>query len=300
MERRAFVSEVETFSLSHRDLEFTGKALGQGPVVLMLHGFPDSVASFDSQLPAFAEAGYRAVAVTMRGYEPSSQPADGDYHAIRMAEDVVAWIDQLGVGKVHLVGHDWGANIAYAAAALAPDRLASLTTIAVPHPVRFGEAFAINPEQQARSGYIMEFQTPGFEQRIVADDCAYLEALWRNWSPGWSIPAALLAEMKATFAQSGVARAALAYYRQAFDATSPAALQSHALFANPISVPTLGICGKEDGCISSDIFVNAMRTEDFAADLRVEQVEGAGHFTHAEAPDAVNSLILDWIKLHPE
>lgn len=274
--------------------------MGEGPIVLMLHGFPDSKASFDAQLPALAAAGYRAVAMTMRGYEPSSQPSDSDYHAIRMAEDVIAWIDQLGGKPTHLVGHDWGANIAYAAAAFAPDRLASLTTIAVPHPVRFGEAFASNPEQQARSTYIMEFQTPGFENRIIADDCAYLEALWRIWSPRWAIPRERLTAMKSTFSQPGVARAALEYYRQAFDAMSPAALETQSLFAKPITVPTLAICGNDDGCISSDVFVASMRTEDFPTGLRIERIPDAGHFTQAEAPAAVNTLILDWINSHRE
>jgi pimeloyl-ACP methyl ester carboxylesterase len=292
------VSEVESIKLSNGSLQFSAYAAGKGPTVLFLHGFPDSKASFDAQLPAFAQAGYRAVAATMRGYEPAAQPAEGDYHAIRMAEDVAAWIEQLDTKPVHLVGHDWGANIAYAAAALSPARIRSLTTIAVPHPVRFGEAFATSPEQQARSTYIMQFQQPGFEDRIVSKDCAYLEALWRSWSPEWAIPAATLTDMKAVFKQPGVARAALEYYRQAFDTASPAALETQALFAKPIAVPTLAICGDTDGCISADIFVGAMRAEDFPTGLRVEQLKGAGHFVHIEQPRAVNDLILGWISSH--
>jgi pimeloyl-ACP methyl ester carboxylesterase len=300
VERRKIVSAVEALILTNGPLCFSARAVGEGPVVLCLHGFPDNLGTFDAQLPVLAAAGYRAVSVAMRGYEPSSQPADGDYHAIRMAEDVALWIDQLGGRPVHLIGHDWGASIAYAAAALAPEKMASLTTIAVPHPVRFGEAFAIDAEQQARSAYIMEFQAPGFADAIVADDCAYLELLWRKWSPGWAIPAHALAAMKATFAQPGVASAALEYYRQAFDAASPAALETQALLTDPIAVPTLGICGDDDGCIAADIFAGAMRTEDFPNGLRVERIKGAGHFVHAEAPEAVNSLILGWIAQHPQ
>lgn len=292
------MSGVELIKLTNGPLQFSAYAAGRGANVLFLHGFPDSKASFEAQLPAFAEAGYRAVAATMRGYEPSAQPADGDYHSIRMAEDVAAWIGQFGADPVHLVGHDWGASIAYAAAALAPERIRSLTTIAVPHPVRFGEAFATSPEQQARSAYIMEFQQPGFEDRIVSDDCAYLEALWRSWSPEWDIPAAMLTDMKSVFKQPGVARATLEYYRQAFDAVSPAALETQALFAKPITVPTLAICGDADGCVSADIFVGAMRAKDFPTDLRVEQVKGAGHFVHIEQPEMVNDLILSWISSH--
>lgn len=294
------MSGIESIKLTNGPLRFSAFAAGQGPTVLFLHGFPDSKASFDNQLIAFARAGYRGVAVTMRGYEPEAQPADGDYHAIRMAEDVAAWIRQLDTEPVHVVGHDWGANIAYAAAALAPELLRSLTVIAVPHPVRFAEAFANDAEQQKRSAYIMEFQQPGFEDRIVSDDCAYLEALWRSWSPQWNMPADRLADMKAVFRQPGVAQAALEYYRQAFDNSSAAALETHALFTNPISLPTLAVCGTEDKCITADIFIGAMRAEDFPHGLQIEQVEGAGHFVHAEQPEAVNQLILNWVKLNSE
>lgn len=289
----------ETITLAHAGLAFSAQAHGTGPVVLLLHGFPDTPATFAHQLGALAEAGYRAVAVRMRGYEPSSQPEDGDYHAVRMAEDVVAIAAALSEAPVHLVGHDWGANIAYAAASLAPERFASLVTMAVPHPVRFGEAFAANAEQQARSAYILAFQTPGFEAQILADDCAYLEALWRAWSPGWDIPAALLGAMKATFREPGVAQAALAYYRQAFDTVSPAALETAALFTKPITVPTLGLCGAEDQCIAQDVFMGAMRESDFPGGLETRAIPGAGHFCHAEAPDAVNAALLDWFARHP-
>jgi pimeloyl-ACP methyl ester carboxylesterase len=286
---------TEKLVLRHGELAFSALAAGEGPVVLMLHGFPDTPATFTHQLSALAAAGYRALAPTMRGYAPEAQPEHGDYHGIRMAEDVVAWAETLSDGPVHLVGHDWGANIAYAAAALAPERFASLTTMAVPHPVRFGEAFATNPEQQARSAYILAFQAPGVEDQIIADDCAYLEALWRAWSPGWDVPAVLLAEMKSAFHQPGVARAALEYYRQAFDAASPAGQATAALFMQPLQVPTLGIYGAEDQCITADVFTGAMRTEDFAAGVKLETIPGAGHFCHAEAPDAVNAALISWL-----
>jgi pimeloyl-ACP methyl ester carboxylesterase len=290
------VNDIDLITVTHGPLKFSAHSVGDGPTVLFLHGFPDSKASFDKQLMAFARAGYRAVAVTMRGYEEGAQPVDGDYHAIRMAEDVAAWIRQLDTEPVHLVGHDWGANIAYAASALVPNLIRSLTVIAVPHPVRFAEAFASSPEQQKRSAYIMEFQQAGFEDSIVSEDCAYLAALWSSWSPKWEIPSDRLSEMKAVFRQPGVARAALEYYRQAFDSSSSAALETQALFTKPIAVRTLAICGDEDRCISPEIFVGAMRMEDFPGGLQVTRVKGAGHFAHIERPDAVNDLILDWIK----
>lgn len=290
---------MTALTLARGPLRFTAEAAGDGPLVLLLHGFPDGPETFAAQLPALAASGYRAVAVTLRGYEPPSQPADGDYGIAALAGDVAAMADALGADRFHLVGHDWGASIAFAAAARMSERLASLTAIAVPHPARFAEALASDPAQLARSHYMIEFQAPGFEERIVADDCAYLEALWRAWSPGWAIPAAALAEMKAVFARPGVAAAALAYYRQAFNPSPEAAAAAAGLYASPIVVPTLAIAGLDDGCIAADLFAAAMRPEDFPAGLAVERVASAGHFVHREAADAVNRLLLDWLARHP-
>ncbi len=284
-------------TLRHGALAFPALAMGEGAIVLLLHGFPDGPESFDAQLPALAAAGYRAVAPTMRGYAPSAQPADGDYHAIRMAEDVAAWAEMLG-GRVHLVGHDWGATIGFAAAALAPDRIASLTMIAVPHPARFAALWAADPAQQARSDYIMAFQAADAEAMLRADDFAFLEGLWRRWSPGWDIPAAALTALRARFAQPGVPAAALAWYRQAFDVASPAGAATAALSAAPIRAPVLGLAGNDDGCIAADVFAAAMIASDFPAGLQVERIAGAGHFVHREAPGAVNALLLAWLMQH--
>ncbi len=285
-------------TLHHAGLDFLALAEGDGPVVLMLHGFPDGPETFAAQLPALAAAGYRAVAPAMRGYVPASQPADGDYHAVRMAEDVVGLAASLGE-RVHLVGHDWGATIAFAATTLEPDRFASLTAIAVPHPARFAEIWMADPAQQARSDYIMAFQSPDAEAMITAGDFAYLEALWRRWSPGWAIPPDALVELRARFAQPGVPAAALAWYRQAFDAVSPAGQASTALLAGPFAVPTLGIAGEDDGCIAADVFAAAMQASDFPAGLDVQRIAGAGHFVHREAPGVVNDLLIDWLARYP-
>lgn len=289
---------VETIVLHNGPLRFSGLSEGYGPLVLMLHGFPDTQATFAEQLPVLAAAGYRAVAMTMRGYEPSSQPVDCDYHGIRLAEDVIAWLDELGAERAHLVGHDWGSNVAHAAVALAPERFASLTALAVPHPVRFGEAYAASPEQQARSSYILDFLQPGFEGKVIADDCAYLAQLWQTWSPGWD-GSHLLAKARNSFDKHGVARAALEYYRQSFDATSSAGLATAALFSRPITVPTLGLCGANDGCITPEIFEAAMRPSDYPSGLQCSRIVDAGHFLHAEAPGPVNARLLDWFTANP-
>jgi len=290
------MSEPATLTLTNGPLRFTARARGTGPVVLCLHGFPDTLDTFDTLLPKLATAGFRGVAVAMRGYEPQSQPADGDYHAVRMAEDVAAWIGQLGGGPVHLVGHDWGATIAFAAAALVPAAVASLTVLAVPHPVRFAEAYAMNPGQQARSQYILTFQPDEADARVTAGDCAELEALWRAWSPGWEMPACALAPMRAALARPGVAHAALEWYRQALDFTSEASAATQALLAGPFAAPTLGLVGEADGCIAADVFEGAMLAPDFPGGVTVQRIPDAGHFLHLEAPGPLAERIVAWLK----
>lgn len=287
---------IATIELRSGPLRFTARSAGTGPLVLCLHGFPDNCCTFDALLPALAEAGYRGVAPTMRGYEGPAQPADEDYHAIRMAEDVVAWIEQLGGGPAHLIGHDWGATIALGASLLAPGSIASLTMLSVPHPAGFAEFYAIDPAQQARSHYILEFQEPGAEDRLLANNCEWLERLWRTWSPGWDIPADILHTMRKTFREPGVAAGTLGWYRQAFDVASDAGKATQALFARQVAAPTMGLVGDNDGCVGADIFVASMREADFPRGLQVEALAGAGHFLHLEQPLAVNARIIDWLQ----
>ncbi|WP_205480038.1 alpha/beta fold hydrolase [Sphingomonas arenae] len=284
----------DAITLHHGELEFPALAAGDGPAVLLLHGFPDGPETWEHQLEALAGAGHRAIAPTLRGYAPEAQPADGDYHTIRMAEDVVAWVEQLG-GRAHLIGHDWGATIGFAACALAPERFASFSALAVPHPTRMAEVSASDPAQLARFQYIMDFQAPDAESRVAADDFGYLEDLWRGWSLGWSIPDHALSAMKARFAKPGVLSAALAYYRQAMDVGSEAAAAGQRLLAGPFLVSTLGLAGRDDGCISAEVFAASMRHSDFPGGLQVEVVEGAGHFLHRERPDEVSRLLLEWL-----
>jgi pimeloyl-ACP methyl ester carboxylesterase len=285
--------DFDQLTLRASGLSFSALAAGSGPVVLCLHGFPDHKGSFRFQLPALAAAGYRAVAPALRGYEPSSQPDDGDYHVVRMAEDVVGWIDALGERSVHLVGHDWGAVIGYAAAALAPDRLRSLVTLAIPHPVRMQrEGLRRLPSQLRKSWYMFFFQLRGLADFAVeARAWAFIEKLWRDWSPGWALPDEELRAVKRTLAQPGVKRAALAYYRAAFALWSEGSKQTTRLLDAPIPVPTLALTGELDGCMDTRLHDIAMHERDFPAGLQVVRVEKAGHLLHQEKPDEVNAIL---------
>jgi len=288
----------EEIDLHANGLRFTALAQGNGPIVLCVHGFPDTMRSFRLQLPALAAAGYRAVAPTLRGYQPSSQPPDGDYHIVRMAEDVVGWIDALGAERVHLVGHDWGAVIAYAVASLAPERLSSLCTIAIAHPTRLrDEGLRRLPSQVRKSWYMLFLQIRGLaEVAVEANDWRFIERLWRAWSPTWNLPPEELAHVKRALAQPGVKKAAIAYYRAMFNPFSRAARRTEALLSGPFRVRTLAATGALDGCMDTRLHDLAMRGEDFPAGLRVERFATAGHFLHQEVPDEFNALLIDWLR----
>ena len=181
---------MEQIELTHGPLSFTTHTCGSAsaPVVLCLHGFPDNPHTFRHLLHALAEAGYRGVAPTMRGYEPSSQPENGDYTIGSMVEDVLAWIDGLGVEQVHLVGHDWGAVVAYVAAAVAPQRFSSLTTMAVPHTLRISQGVRRVPSQVFKVWYQGFFQLRGpAEWALKRNDWALVKRLCATWSPGFSL-----------------------------------------------------------------------------------------------------------------
>ena len=287
-------------TLKSGDLKFTAIEQGEGPLVLCLHGFPDCYHSFRHQLPFLAEHGYRAVSVSLRGYEPSSQPADGDYSLESIANDVISFIDQLGEDKAHLIGHDWGAAIAYTAGAAAPERFHSLTTMAVPHSGRFVNEAFFKPKQARLSWYMLFFQLRGLSDYTVKrDDFAFIRWLWRVWSPGWQPEESALAEVVDTLRQPGVQRGALAYYREALSPKQlPLTPARRAANAYRVPVPTLALTGRDDGCIDCDIFQALCREEDFPNGLQTRVVENAGHFLHQEQPDIVNALLLGWLSRH--
>ncbi|MXO91102.1 alpha/beta fold hydrolase [Pontixanthobacter aquaemixtae] len=283
-------------TLHNGPLSFSATAMGSGPTVLCLHGFPDNATSFRQQLPFLAENGYRAVAVTLRGYEPGSIPADGDYSMQELVSDVVAWVEELGGDPVHIVGHDWGAAIAYSAAAFAPDKFRSAAAMAVPHPTRFGVEARRYPKQAMLSWYMLFFQLRGLSERIVrARDFAFIKWLWRKWSPGWTPSHAEMGSVIATLRQPGVLEASLGYYRAALGGKKPpasGAAQQHF----KLHVPILAMTGARDGCVDTAIFEKLLHDEDHCAGLRFERVQGAGHFLHQEKPDACNAILLDWLK----
>jgi pimeloyl-ACP methyl ester carboxylesterase len=193
-------------------IDFAYLEAGSGPLVLCLHGFPDTPWSFGPLLKELAADGYRGVAPFMRGYPPSGLAPDGDYRVMTLGGDALSLIEALGAKKAILVGHDWGAAAVYIAAALRPERIDGIFTAALPHLRRF--LLWPNLRQLKRSSYMAFFQLRGTaERRIVSDDFKWLRELMRRWSPGWDFSDAEFAPIKAALSDPKRLSAELAYYR---------------------------------------------------------------------------------------
>lgn len=283
------VAQLEGYSLPY----YTH---GEGPLLLCLHGFPDSPHGFAHQLGFFADAGYRVVAPYMRGYAPGSTPPGGTYQPAAFAEDTVALIDALGYERADLYGHDWGTAAAYATAVLHPGRVGKLVAAAVPYGNALPTALLTDPAQQRRSWYVFFFQTPLAELSVPLDDYAFIDRLWRDWSPG-GFPDAALAAAKRTLAEPGVLAAALAYYRSAMGTLErdPALAEAERRIGHEaIGVPSLYVHGADDGCIAPGISDGMDGL--FSAGLERLVLPNAGHFVHMEAPEAFNRAVLAFLR----
>ena len=239
---------------------------GSGPLALCLHGFPDTADTWRHLLPALAGAGFHAVAPFMRGYAPTAVPADGAYHLGALVADAVALHEILGGDEdAVLIGHDWGAEAAYGAAAFAPDRWRRLVTLAVP-PAALDEVLFNDYDQLKRFFYLFMFRDPaGFAEAVVArDEMAYLDKLWRDWSPGFQ-PGEHLAQVKQCLRQPANLAAALGYYRAAAAAggreqgTGARYAAEQQAVGRQAPQPTLYLHGAHDGCIGVDLVRGAER-----------------------------------------
>jgi pimeloyl-ACP methyl ester carboxylesterase len=279
------------------NVTFEALEAGAGPLVLCLHGFPDQPRSFRHQMPVLAAAGFHVVAPWMRGYAPTSTPADGRFDAMALGEDVGALVEALGHDHAIVFGHDWGAVATYFGALQFPARVRKIVTAAVPYGPHFFRAFVTSYAQQRRSWYMFFFQHALADVALAHDDFAMIDRLVADWSPGWTWPAEDREATKAVFRSPGTLAAALAYYRQTMGPAfaDPAVLEgTAAATATPIAIPGLVLHGADDGCIGAEL-VPPMAAH-FPAGLRIEIVPGAGHFVHQERPEVVNRIVLDFLR----
>jgi pimeloyl-ACP methyl ester carboxylesterase len=275
-----------------RSLTFDTLTAGEpgAQLVLLLHGFAESMHCWRAQVTALAAAGYRAVAPSQRGYSPRARPDPSNttnYHIDRLMDDAMAIVAACGYGdrRFHLVGHDWGGSIAWSLADRYPQRLASLTVLSRPHPNAFNRALQMpDGEQAQRSRHHKAFLEPDAADVVLADDAKWLrERLAANGVP----PAAIEAHL-GVLGNKDAMEAALAWYRARGAIRGPLGM---------IDVPTLYIWGDADDTVGR---VAAEGTVDFvSAPYRFEVLPGVGHFAADQAPDRVNALLLQHLAAHP-
>jgi len=278
-------------------IRFTAFEMGEGPLMLCIHGFPDDARTFRHQMPVFAEAGFRVVAPYTRGYAPTSASPTGTYQTAALGRDIAGLIEVLSPKEPAVVfGHDWGALASYSAALVAPERISKLVTAAVPYGPRMTTAFTTNYAQLKRSWYVFFFQTMMAEMAVAHADLLFIRNLWRDWAPNWKFAEEDIAPVLATLGKPGVLEAAIGYYRCLLD---PARMDPQLMAEQmqyglaPVTVPTLYFHGTACGCMGVEL-VEGME-EAFPAGLEKVFVEGAGHFVHCERPDVVNQRILRFL-----
>jgi pimeloyl-ACP methyl ester carboxylesterase len=258
---------------------------GSGIPVVLMHGWPDTGDLWRHQIPALEAAGYRAIAPDLRGFGASSKPSDlAAYSAECMVGDVVGLLAALGIDRAHLVGHDWGAAIAWMTAALVPDRVASVTALSVGHPASFR---SVGLEQREKSWYMLLFQFPGIaEQWLRADGFRNL----REWSRHPEVEPVVerLSDPAALTASLGVYRAIL----------HPRTLVSPPPELPPVTAPAMGVWSSGDFALVEEGMTGSARF--VTGPWRYERIDGAGHWAQLDAPDAVNALLLDFLAAVPD
>lgn len=247
--------------------------------VLLLHGFPQTRRMWRHQLQGLAAAGFRSIAPDQRGYSAGARPADVEsYTSELLTADGLALMDHCGANRFHLVGHDWGGQLAWLIAAANPERVASLTVLSRPHPGAFARAMVEDPEQAQRSQHHRAFRQTDAVERLRQDNFKVLRtAMTREGIPAERIDAYLQA-----LSGPGALEAAVNWYR----ASTIASAQ-----VRPVSVSTLYIWGTADGTVGRRA---AELTEQFVTGpYRFVKIEGGGHFVVDQFPDRVTQLLIE-------
>jgi pimeloyl-ACP methyl ester carboxylesterase len=252
----------------------------EAPAVLLLHGWPDSHRLWRHQVPALTAAGFRAVVPDLRGFGASDLPGSVEaYGLAHILGDVIGVLANLGVGRAHVIGHDWGAAVAWAVAALFPDRVDHLVALSVGHPSAFGAA---GLAQREKSWYVLLFLFEGVAERWLSDDDY---ANFRTWSRHPDADAVI-----SELSRPGALTASLNWYRANLPA---AALVEPPLEVPPVTRPTMGIWSKDDmALIEQNMTGSAAHV---TANWRYERIDGAGHWIPLEAPDELTGLLLDFL-----
>lgn len=266
------------------ELLVTDHGEADAPAVVMLHGWPDTAHLWRHQIPALTAAGYRVLAPDMRGFGGSDKPeAVEDYRVTTCVSDVVALLDEAGIERSHVVCHDWGAAVGWATALSRPERVLSLTALSVGHPNSFNQA---GLRQLQMSWYMLLFQFEGIAETFLsADDWAMFRRFvgdhpeTQRWVSTLSRPGALAASLK--------------WYRAN---AHPRRLVSRSSPFPSCRVPALGVWSSGDFALSERQMTGC--DAHMEAEWRYHRLEDASHWIPLDAPDELNSLLVDWLATH--
>lgn len=288
-EASASEAAIEIVDVAVGELRFQVRTAGpaDGEPVILLHGFPQTSLEWSAQISFLAARGYRVAAPDQRGYSPGARPGSvTDYAMLLLVRDVLGIADALEIERFHLVGHDWGASVAWATAFFAPERLLSIVPISVPHLDAYTRA-ASDPAscQPASSAYIASFLAEGSESALLRDDAAGLRRLYQGLSAD-RVDAYL-----AHFADEASLTGPLNWYRANLVSGQPRPSIGNT------STPTLYIWSDGDPSICRD---SAELTAEYVTGpYRFEILAGVNHWVPELAPDDVNALLLEHLRAHP-
>ncbi|WOF72625.1 alpha/beta hydrolase [Parvibaculaceae bacterium PLY_AMNH_Bact1] len=260
---------------------------GEGPLVLLFHGYPETARSWAQVQLRIAAAGYRVVAPFTRGYPPTSASETGDYSVRALGQDALALIGALGEERAILIGHDWGASTVYEAATADPSKVEKLIALSVPH----ARAVADDPSIFFEAPHFLYYQLPFIREWVAMNDFSHIDGIYQSWAPSFDVPAAELADIKATMGEPDAIDGVLGYYWSLFDAELNEGRASSA--ETEITVPALVIAGDADGAVSIDRY--ALAEPAFTGGYRFEALNDIGHFPQLEAPEKVADLIIDFL-----
>jgi pimeloyl-ACP methyl ester carboxylesterase len=267
------------------DLTFRVRVDGpeDGRPVLLLHGFPETSASWAAVSPLLTQAGLRTYAPDQLGYSPGARPGEVEaYSAQSLAQVTADLMTALELPVADVVGHDWGANVAWTLGAWHPDRVRSLTAVSVPHPAAYTVAYRADPEQKERSGYIRLFWQAGkAEEVLLADDARRLRRMLAGGEQATGVPAEAIDEYVAVLSAPGALTAALNWYRAMSSDTR----------VDPVEVPTTYVWSDGDvaiGRTAAEACANYV-----TGDYRFVELRGVTHWIPEQAPKELAAAILD-------
>jgi pimeloyl-ACP methyl ester carboxylesterase len=285
---------------THREVSANGARfhvveLGDGPLVLFLHGFPEFWWTWRDQLTGFAAAGYRAVAMDLRGIGGSDKTPRG-YDPITLTMDVTGVIRALGEADAAVIGHGWGAALGWTAATVRPKAVRRLVVTGAAHPRRLRAAILGDPAQIRASGHIFAAQRPLYaEKALTRDGSAVVGRMLREWTGPDGLAPEVVRRYQEAMAIPGVAHSAMEYFRWVVRSLPrPDGIRYHQRMRTPTEVPTLHLHGALDSAILTATARGSGRQVN--APYRWRLLEGVGHFPQEEAPELFTAEVLNWLQ----